>query len=111
MKEIKVSLSSPFHKELFSQFWSFLLSGLLFVTLPQIGPLVLEKTLTLSEVGFFAVAYRIPQALTQLPLVIAAAFIPVLFRQFNSNQVIKHRDLNILQIKVMGIIGMGMAIP
>ncbi|MCA0991437.1 oligosaccharide flippase family protein [Guptibacillus hwajinpoensis] len=111
LKEIKVSLSSPFHKELFSQFWSFLLSGLLFVTLPQIGPLVLEKTLTLSEVGFFAVAYRIPQALTQLPLVIAAAFIPVLFRQFNSNQMIKHRDLNILQIKVMGIIGMGMAIP
>ncbi|MFP3471394.1 hypothetical protein R0J90_15245, partial [Micrococcus sp. SIMBA_144] len=47
----------------------------------------------------------------QLPLVIAAAFIPVLFRQFNSNQVIKHRDLTILQIKVMGIIGMGMAIP
>ena len=70
-RHIKITLKSTFHKGLLFQLWSFLLSGLLFVLLPQLGPIILEKTVTLKQVGFFAVAYRIPQALNQLPNVVA----------------------------------------
>lgn len=110
-RHIKINLKSIFHKGLLFQLWSFLLSGLLFVLLPQLGPIILEKTVTLKQVGFFAVAYRIPQALNQLPNVVAGAFFPVLFRYFNSKELNKHLNLNILQVKIMALIGMGVAIP
>ncbi|MDP4552608.1 oligosaccharide flippase family protein [Alkalihalobacillus macyae] len=110
-RHIKINFKSIFHKGLLFQLWSFLLSGLLFVILPQLGPIILEKTVTLKQVGFFAVAYRIPQALNQLPNVVAGAFFPVLFRYYNHHQLDKHLSLNILQVKIMALIGIGVAIP
>lgn len=109
-KNIKLSLKSPFQKEILQKLWIFLLSGLLMMLLPQIGPIVLENTLTLAQVGLFAIAFRIPSALYQIPGVIAGAFYPALFRYFNNNDLTNHLKLNLLQIKIMSLIGMSISV-
>lgn len=110
-RHIKLTFKAEFHKGLLHHIWSFTMSGLLFIILPHLGPLVLQRTVTLHEVGLFAVAYRIPQALQQIPFVVAGAYYPVLFRHFNNEQRQEHLNLNITQIKVMAILGMAMTIP
>ena len=110
-KKEKISLKSPFHKGLFQNLGSFTLGGILFVMLPHIGPIVLEKTITLTAVGFFAVAYRIPQALQQIPFIVAGAYYPVLFRAFNNDLLEDHVKLNITLVKLMAIFGMIMTVP
>ena len=110
-KYIKIPVRCKFHRGLFNQLWSFTITGLLFVILPQLGPIVLEKTVSLAEVGLFAVAYRIPQALLQLPFIVAGAFYPVLFRYYNSDQIEGHESLNLIQMKAMGLVGMAMTVP
>ncbi|MFB5662650.1 oligosaccharide flippase family protein [Alteribacillus sp. HJP-4] len=110
-KNIRFDFKSRFHRGLFDNLGSFTLGGLLFIILPHLGPLILEKTVSLAEIGFFAVAYRIPQALQQIPFVVAGAYYPVLFRHFNSNQLSRHLELNITQVKIMALIGMGLTIP
>ncbi|MEK1831870.1 hypothetical protein AAAC51_32235 [Priestia megaterium] len=79
--------------------------------LPQLGPIVLENTIPLAAVGVFAVAYRIPSALYQVPGIVAGAFYPVLFRHYNHQQTDKHLQLNILQVKLMSLVGMLTALP
>lgn len=110
-RNVKIRLKSKFHKGLLQNLGSFTLGGLLFVMLPHLGPLVLEKTVTLEEVGLFAVAYRIPQALQQIPFIIAGAYYPVLFRSFNNNLLDDHLRYNISLIKIMELVGMAMTIP
>ncbi|MFT9597489.1 oligosaccharide flippase family protein [Mesobacillus sp.] len=110
-RQVKLDLQTPFKRSLLKNIWSFVLSGLLIMLLPQLGPLVLEKTITMTEVGIFAVAYRIPSALYQIPGVIAGAFYPVLFHHFHHGEQQEHLRLNILQAKIMGLIGMLMTIP
>nr|WP_249042958.1 oligosaccharide flippase family protein [Metabacillus idriensis] len=111
IKEIKLDFKTRFHKGLFNQLGFFSAAGLLFVIGPQLGPIILEKTLSLKEVGIYAVAYRIPQALQQIPFIVAGAFYPVLFRYYNNNQMKEQLALTILQIKLMALIGMSMMIP
>lgn len=101
-----IDWSTPFQKQLFSNLSPFLISGLFIMLIPQLGPLVLEKTLVLSLVGLFAVAYRIPSALYQIPGVIAGAFYPLLFKYYNQRNLEEHTRLNILQTKMMSFIGM-----
>jgi O-antigen/teichoic acid export membrane protein len=110
-KNVKINLKTPFHKGLLQNLGSFTLGGILFVMLPHIGPIVLEKTITLGDVGFFAVAYRIPQALQQIPFIVAGAYYPVLFRAFNNNFLQEHLKLNITLVKLMAIVGMIMTVP
>ncbi|MEH7484144.1 oligosaccharide flippase family protein, partial [Neobacillus drentensis] len=110
-KNVQIRLNCPFHKGLLQNLGSFTLGGLLFVMLPQIGPLVLEKTITLKEVGLFAVAYRIPQALQQIPYIVAGAYYPVLFRFFNNNLLNDHLKYNIALLKIISLVGMAMTIP
>jgi len=105
-KHIKLSFKSPFQKSILYKLWIFLLSGLLMMLLPQVGPIVLENTLTLSQLGLFAIAFRISAALYQVPGVIAGAFYPALFRLYNSDKFNLHLTLNILQIKIMSLMGM-----
>ncbi len=71
---------------------------------------MLENTISLAEVGLFAVAYRIPQALQQIPFVVAGAYYPVLFRYYNQRLLVEHLKLNINQIKFMALIGMAMCV-
>ncbi|EEL58881.1 flippase [Bacillus toyonensis] len=103
--------SSEFDKSLLTGVPAFIISGLLIMILPQLGPLVLEKTVSLNELGNFSVAYRIPAALYQIPGVVAGAFYPVLFRYYNSKDLIKHKELNFLQVKIMGLMGICLCIP
>lgn len=110
-KNMKIVWGGKFHKGLLHNIGSFTLGGLLFVLVPHLGPLVLERTLTLHEVGLFAVAYRIPQALQQIPFIVAGAYYPVLFRYFNHKEWKKHLSLLITQTKIMALIGMMMTIP
>jgi O-antigen/teichoic acid export membrane protein len=110
-KNVQIRLTSPFHKGLLQNLGSFTLGGLIFVMLPQLGPLVLEKTITLKEVGLFAVAYRIPQALQQIPFIVAGAYYPVLFRSFNNNLLDDHLRYNIELLKIISLVGMAITIP
>ncbi|MDO6657816.1 oligosaccharide flippase family protein [Anaerobacillus sp. 1_MG-2023] len=111
LKFTSVPMRSNFHSGLFNQLLSFTITGLLFVILPQLGPILLERTVSLSEVGLFAVAYRIPQALQQLPFIVAGAYYPVLFRYFNQGSILDHQRLNMIEMKAMGLIGMAMTVP
>ncbi|WP_026576791.1 oligosaccharide flippase family protein [Bacillus sp. UNC438CL73TsuS30] len=110
-KNIQILLKSPFHKGLLKNLGSFTAGGLLFVLLPQLGPIVLEKTISLKEVGLFAVAYRIPQALQQIPFIVAGAYYPVMFRSYNNNLLDDHLRHNIALIKIISLVGMAMTIP
>jgi O-antigen/teichoic acid export membrane protein len=90
---------------------SFTLTGLTIMLLPQIGPIIIERSSTLEEAGLFSAAYRIPSLLYQIPGVVAMAFYPVLFRLGNNKEFDKHLDLNIKQLKIMTFLGISMAIP
>lgn len=109
-KKVAVKWNTPFQVQLLSNLSPFLISGLLIMLTPQLGPLVLEKTLSLTLVGLFAVAYRIPSALYQVPGVIAGAFFPLLFKIYNQGKLEEHTRLNILQMKIMSCIGICMSI-
>jgi O-antigen/teichoic acid export membrane protein len=111
VKNIRLNFRDPFHKGLLQNLGSFTIGGLLFVMLPHLGPILLEKTISLKEVGLFAIAYRIPQALQQIPFIVAGAYYPVLFKAFNNNLADEHHKHLLLQIKIMAIVGMLMTIP
>ncbi|NQD65704.1 oligosaccharide flippase family protein [Bacillus haikouensis] len=110
-RHLTISIKAPFYKGLRKNWIPFMVTGLLFILLPQIGPIILEQTLTWKEVGFFAVAYRIPQALQQVPFIIAGAFYPVLFRLFQAGDHREHVRKSISQVKLMSLVGMLAAIP
>ncbi|RXZ01592.1 lipopolysaccharide biosynthesis protein [Fictibacillus sp. S7] len=111
MKKIKLKISLPFHKGMMENFGFFTLSGLLFMVLPQLGPIVLEKTVSMKQVGLFAVAYRIPQALQQVPFIVAGAYRPVMFRHYHHQELDKHTKENTMLLKTMSMFGMVMTIP
>lgn len=110
-RNVRIDLKCEFHQGLLQNLGSFMFAGLLFVMLPHIGPIILEKTISLNEVGLFAVAYRIPQALQQIPFIVAGAFYPVLFKAFNSNLIAEHLKLLHFQTKLMALVGILMTIP
>ncbi|UOQ45415.1 oligosaccharide flippase family protein [Halobacillus salinarum] len=110
-KNVPIRWKTPFHKGLLQNLGSFTIGGLLFVMLPHLGPLILEKTINFTGVGLFAVAYRIPQALQQVPFIVAGAYYPVLFKAFNSNRLRDHLKYNLTLIKLMALVGMTMTIP
>lgn len=110
-RSMRFEYKSRFHKGLYKEMGPFTIDGLLFVMIPQLGPIILEQTLALTAVGFFAVAYRIPQALQQIPFVVAGAYYPVMYRNFQHNNIQEHTRLNIIQVKVMALMGMAMTFP
>lgn len=105
-REMKWNRKTPFQRNLLKGLGPFIISGLIMLLLPQLGTLVLEKTLSLRELGIFVVAYRIPSALYQIPGIIAGAFYPILFKYYNTNRLSEHLKLNILQLKAMSLLGM-----
>jgi O-antigen/teichoic acid export membrane protein len=107
----KVYLFHGWNANLLQGLFSYTFNGLLFMMLPQIPPIILEKVTSIEEVGYFSAAYRIPSTLYQIPGVIAAAFYPVLFRYGSNKQEKKHEQISILQLKIMSILGICMFIP
>lgn len=109
-RKTSMNMKVVIHKALFWQLTPFIISGFLIMSTPQLAPILLNYTLPLSMVGVFAVAYRMPAALYQVPGVIAGAFYPVLFKHYNQNNLEEHTKLNLLQIKSMAIVGICMTI-
>ena len=109
-RKTNVNMKVVIHKALFWQVTPFIISGFLIMSTPQLAPILLNYTLPLSMVGVFAVAYRMLAALYQVPGVIAGAFYPVLFKHYNQNKLEEHTKLNLLQIKLMAIVGICMTI-
>lgn len=109
-KKTNINMKVAIHKGLFWQLGPFIVSGFLIMSTPQLSPILLNYTLPLSMVGVFAVAYRMPAALYQVPGVIAGAFFPVLFKQYNQHNLEGHTKLNMLQIKSMAVAGICMTI-
>ncbi|PLR75936.1 sugar translocase [Bacillus sp. V3-13] len=99
------------NKSILNQLLSFTINGIIIMMLPQLGPLILEKVSSLSEVGFFATAFKIPAVLYQIPGVIAAAFYPKLFSFGNGGQLNEHRNLSAFELKLMSFIGFGISFP
>lgn len=111
VNNLKLDFKESFHKGLLQNLGSFTMGGLLFVMLPHLGPILLEKTISLREVGLFAIAYRLPQALQQIPFIVAGAYYPVLFKAFNNDLRDEHLKHLLFQIKMMAIVGILMTIP
>ncbi|NMO79574.1 oligosaccharide flippase family protein [Bacillus sp. UniB3] len=98
-------------KSILDNFWLFTINGIIIMLLPQLGPIILGKVTTLSNVGYFSTAYKIPSVLYQIPGVIATAFYPRLFSLGNSGNIKKHRELSIQELKIMSFVGILVAIP
>lgn len=107
----RINIFKGWDKNILNGLGSFTISGLTIMLLPQIGPIVIEKASNLTEAGLFSAAYRIPSLLYQIPGVVAAAFYPVFFRLGNNNELDKHLELNIKQLKIMSFLGFIMATP
>ncbi|MBU8686463.1 flippase [Priestia megaterium] len=106
---------SPIHKgwnkSLLNQLFVFTVNGIIIMMLPQLGPIILEKVSTLTAVGYFSTAYKIPAVLYQIPGVIATAFYPRLFSYGNELDYVNHRGLSNIELKLMSFIGIGISIP
>lgn len=109
-KMTNIKMRVVMYKRLLRQLGPFIVSGFLIMSTPQLAPILLNYTLPLSMVGVFAVAYRMPAALYQVPGVIAGAFFPVLFKHYNQNNIEEHTKLNMLQMKLMALVGICMTI-
>lgn len=107
----RVKLFDGFSKAILHGLLSFTISGILIMTIPQLGPIILSKVANINEVGLFSAAYRIPVLLYQIPSIVAAAFYPVLFRLGNQANLSEHLKVNIIEIKAMSIMGAAISFP
>jgi len=88
----------------------FTLAGALTMALPQVGTLILHQVATLTEVGYFAAAYRIPGLLYMIPGTLAGAFYPVLFRQ-GHRDLVNHTYYASVQLRMMTILSVTLTLP
>lgn len=105
------TLHRGWNKSIMEQLFVFTINGIIVMILPQLGPIILEKVSTLTVVGYFSTAYKIPAVLYQVPGVIATAFYPRLFYYGNELEFVKHRKLSNIELKMMSFIGIAISIP
>lgn len=110
-KEIDFKVVKKKHPELLNQLLSFTINGIIVMMIPQLGPIILEKVLTTTEVGNFSAAFKIPSVLYQFPGIVATAFYPKLFSLGNSGELSEHRRICGLELKIMGTLGAALALP
>lgn len=108
-KEIK--LTKKMDSKIFDQLLIFAINGVIVMLIPQIGPLILDRVLTVKEVGYYAAAFKIPSVLYQFPGVIATAFYPRLFQLGNEKKYKEHRAMSGFELKIMSILGALLALP
>jgi O-antigen/teichoic acid export membrane protein len=89
---------------------SFTIVGLTGNALPQLGPLILQRVATATEVGFFAAASRIPTLLYTIPSCLDTAWYPQLFLA-GARDAAKHFALSVNQLMINAIIGVGLSLP
>ncbi|WP_197093053.1 oligosaccharide flippase family protein [Carnobacterium maltaromaticum] len=108
-REIKIS--KKMNPMIFDQLLIFATNGIIVMLIPQIGPLILDKILTIKELGYYAAAFKIPSVLYQFPGVIATAFYPRLFHLGNEKEYEQHRAMSGFELKSMSILGAILALP
>lgn len=108
-KEIKIT--KKMNSMIFDQLLIFATNGIIVMLIPQIGPLILDKILTINELGYYAAAFKIPSVLYQFPGVIATAFYPRLFHLGNEKKYEEHRSMSGFELKSMSILGAILALP
>ncbi|MCQ2009544.1 oligosaccharide flippase family protein [Sporolactobacillus sp. STSJ-5] len=95
-----------------NQLLAFTVNGIIIMTLPQLGPILLSKVIPLSDVAYFSTAYKFPSVLYQIPGVVAVAFYPKLFKLGNNKELNnKHRSLSLVELKIMSFLGIAISIP
>lgn len=105
------NITNKWDKGILNQLFVFTINGIIIIILPQLGPIVLEKVSTITIVGYFSTAYKIPAVLYQIPGVIATAFYPRLFSFGNNSDFKNHRDLSNIELKMMSFIGIAISLP
>ncbi|TFJ71978.1 oligosaccharide flippase family protein [Carnobacterium maltaromaticum] len=110
-KQIDFKVVKKKHPELLNQLLSFTINGIIVMMIPQLGPIILEKVLTTTEVGNFSAAFKIPSVLYQFPGIVATAFYPKLFSLGNSGELSEHRKICGFELKIMGTLGAALALP
>lgn len=98
------------HSGLLDGLWAFALGGVMTLLLGQMGPLILERITNIAEVGYFAVAFRIPLLLYTFPGALAVAFYPRLFHLGNKSPT-EHFELTVKETRFMNMLGLGLALP
>lgn len=107
----KFTFKNNFNFDFLKGINTFAVGGFITIFIPQIGTLILEKVSSLTEVGIFSAAVKIPLLLYQIPGIIATAFYPELFKLYNDKMYDRHQKLNNIQIRIMGYLGIMMFIP
>jgi O-antigen/teichoic acid export membrane protein len=107
----RINIKNGWDRNILNGIWSFTIAGFAIMLFPQLGPIILEKSINVKAVGYFAAAYRIPSVLYQIPGVVAAAFYPNLFHYGNQNKIEEHFKLSIIQLKVMSSLGILISLP
>ncbi|MFT8323523.1 MAG: oligosaccharide flippase family protein [Bacillus sp. (in: firmicutes)] len=105
-------IKKGWNKAILDQLFAFTINGIIIMTLPQLGPIILSKVVDLSGVAFFSTAYKFPSVLYQIPGVVAVAFYPRLFKLGNDkNTNNEHRSLSYIELKIMSFLGIAISIP
>lgn len=107
----KIRIDFSWDKGILDDLVIFTLNGVILMIIPQLGPIILEKLMSLDNVGYFSTAFKIPSVLYQIPGVIAIAFYPKLFAFGINGEVDKHRELSQVELKIMSFLGVVAALP
>lgn len=92
------------------QLASFSAGGLATILLPQAGPLVLQRVITLADVGAFSAAQKLPGYFMFVSQALSQAFYPRLFEAGHGDAG-KHRDLCRYELRLLSALGLCMSLP
>ncbi|MFC9447531.1 oligosaccharide flippase family protein [Bacillus cereus] len=107
----KIKLHKGLDNSILNGLSAFTLTAFLTILMPLMGPIALEKVSSLEQVGYFNAALRIPSVLYQIPGIVAAAFYPVLFKLIDRNELKKHGEVIVIEIKLMTLLSLIMVLP
>ena len=107
----RIKFKKEFDNNILFQLLSFTTNSVIIILTPQLGPIILEKVLSVQDVGYYSAAFKIPAILYQFPGIIATAFYPKLFSLGNENNVYEHRKMSSLELQLMTILGAILALP
>jgi len=106
----KIPKLSGWHPGLLKGWASFAVGGIVMLLIAQLGPLLLERTCDLAQVGYFSLAFRVAALLYTFPAALASAFYPKL-HYYGNQDPSHHLELNLKEIKYMGLLGVVLALP
>lgn len=106
-----ISFKKEFDRKILYQLLSFTTNSAIIILTPQLGPIILAKVLSVTDVAYYSAAFKIPAMLYQFPALIATAFYPKLFSLGNDKNSSEHRKTSSLELQLMTILGVGLSLP